>query len=148
MKKILIIEDQAPMAKILVKQYWKITPKYITTHEGYEQKFGHTTAALIIGDRALNKLSSVPYVYDLAEAWQLMTGLPFVFAVWAANKQLPSAFIHTFNETTGMGLKHIPEIIAANPFEAYNLHTYFTQNIDYRMDEAKMQGLQLFLEML
>jgi len=136
------------LAKILVKQYWKITPKYITAHEGYEQKVGHTTAALIIGDRALNKLSSVPYVYDLAEAWQLMTGLPFVFAVWAANKQLPSAFIHAFNETTGMGLKHIPEIIAANPFEAYNLHTYFTQNIDYRMDEAKMQGLQLFLEML
>ena len=90
----------------------------------------------------------MPYVYDLAEAWQVMTGLPFVFAVWAANKQLPAGFIHAFNETTGMGLMHIPEIVAANPFDAYNLQTYFTQNIDYRMDDAKMQGLQLFLEML
>lgn len=136
------------LAKILLKQYWKTSPKLLAAHEGYEQQFGGTTAALIIGDRALYRLSAVNYVYDLAEAWQQMTGLPFVFAVWAANKQLHPAFIHAFNETTGLGLKHIPEIVAANPFDAYNLHTYFTQNIDYRMDEAKMQGLKLFLEMI
>ncbi|MBK7347025.1 MAG: hypothetical protein IPI98_09010 [Chitinophagaceae bacterium] len=61
--------------------------------KGTRQKFGHTTAALIIGDRALNKLSSVPCVYDLAEAWQQTTGRPFVLPC-GSNVQLPSAFIH------------------------------------------------------
>lgn len=136
------------LAKILLKQYWKINPKFIPAHEGYEQKVSGHTAALIIGDRALYQLSSSRFHYDLAEAWQQMTGLPFVFAVWAANKKLPSEFVHAFNETTGLGLKHIPEIVAANPFEAYNLQTYFTSNIDYRLDEAKLEGLNLFLEML
>ena len=40
-------------------------------------------AVLVIGDRAM-KVPHEPFcrVVDLAEAWQGMTGLPFVFALW------------------------------------------------------------------
>ncbi len=42
-------------------------------------------AVLVIGDRAM-KVPDAPFhaVVDLAEAWQAMTGLPFVFALWVA----------------------------------------------------------------
>ena len=40
-------------------------------------------AVLVIGDRAM-KVPDAPFhsVVDLAEAWNALTGLPFVFALW------------------------------------------------------------------
>ena len=42
-------------------------------------------AVLVIGDRAM-KCPAEPFhlVVDMAEAWQTLTGLPFVFALWVA----------------------------------------------------------------
>src|SRR4051812_45479339 len=42
-------------------------------------------AVLVIGDRAMT-VPEAPFhsVVDLAEAWAVMTGLPFVFALWVA----------------------------------------------------------------
>ncbi|WP_300670220.1 menaquinone biosynthetic enzyme MqnA/MqnD family protein [Desulfoluna sp.] len=44
--------------------------------------------ALVIGDAALltDWQAEFPYVYDLGEEWKQMTGLPFVFAVWAIRR--------------------------------------------------------------
>ena len=44
-------------------------------------------AVLVIGDRAM-KVPHEPFheVVDLAEAWQTLTGLPFVFALWVARR--------------------------------------------------------------
>ncbi len=45
-------------------------------------------AVLAIGDDALKLLNTkrFPFIYDLAEEWFNLTGLPFVFALWAVNK--------------------------------------------------------------
>lgn len=138
----------AALVKILFKNYWKISPNYKDTQTGFEQQVKGNTAALIIGDRALEQAQRFHNVYDLAEAWQAMTGLPFVFAAWVSNKKLPEIFIQRFNAATGEGLKHIDEIVSQNPFTAYDLDTYYSQNIDYNLDAAKMEGMRLFLEML
>ena len=43
---------------------------------------------LVIGDRALaaSVKPPTPYVFDLSDWWVSLTGLPVVFAVWAANR--------------------------------------------------------------
>lgn len=53
-------------------------------------------ARLIIGDAALLLSSGAsdlareyPYAYDLGKAWKDWTGLPFVFAVWVAQRSAP-----------------------------------------------------------
>src|SRR5205823_5914425 len=49
-------------------------------------------ALLLIGDSALKARHGVPgktYIYDLGEVWQQWTGLPTVFALWIARKDLP-----------------------------------------------------------
>jgi chorismate dehydratase len=135
----------AALLRILLKKFWKIDPVMIDTSNGYQQNIKGTTAGLIIGDRALQQRQHSSYIYDLAEAWQAMTGLPFVFAAWVANKKLPPGFIHAFNETTGEGLKHLEEIVASLDYPAYDLHHYYTENIDYRLDEKKKEALALFL---
>lgn len=136
----------AALLKLLLKEYWHIDPKLTDTKEGYQQLIKGTTSGLVIGDRALKQRKASPYIYDLAEAWQQMTGLPFLFAAWVANKKLPGQFIDSFNEATGEGLKNLNEIVAANHFPEYNLDKYYGQNIDYRLDEQKLKAMELFLQ--
>ncbi len=64
-----------------------------------------TTAAVVIGDRALEQRKKSKYIYDLAACWIDMTGLPFVFAAWISNKKLPETFIEAFNNNKALGLR-------------------------------------------
>jgi len=138
----------AALLKILLKKYWKIDPELIDTSNGYQQNIKGSTAGLVIGDRALKQRKYSAYIYDLAEAWQQMTGLPFVFAAWIANKKLPENFVESFNKATAEGFAHIDEIVTATGFEAYDMKTYYRKNIDYHLDEKKLEALKLFLNYL
>lgn len=131
--------------RILIKEHWNISPRLLEGAPGYEERIQGTTAGLIIGDRALIQRKRSKYMYDLGSAWKEMTGLPFVFAAWVSNKVLPQTFIDSFNAATGEGFDHLEEIVAAHPFDAYDLHEYYTKNIDYRMDDQKRKALDLFL---
>lgn len=136
------------LAELLLRHYWKHPVEFIAATPGFEQQINGTTAAVVIGDRALSLQGKIEYIYDLADAWLQWTGLPFVFAAWIANKPLPSAFIDAFNEASAMGMEHIPEIVAAHPFPDYDLQHYFTNNVHYELTDEKKQGMQLFLQML
>jgi chorismate dehydratase len=138
----------AALLTILLKRHWKISPMLTDTSNGYQQNIKGTTAGLIIGDRALKQRRHSDYIFDLAEAWKQMTGLPFVFAAWVANKTLALPFINAFNKATSLGLSHISEIAASVDFPEYDLNKYYTQNIDYRLDDKKREALQLFLSYL
>lgn len=138
----------AALLKILLKEYWNIDPKITDTAAGFQQLIKGATAGLVIGDRALHQRNISVFKFDLAEAWQNMTGLPFVFAAWVANKKLPADFVNSFNQTTGEGLLHLDEIVSANNYPAYDLHTYYRENIDYRLDERKYEAMKLFLSKL
>jgi chorismate dehydratase len=136
------------LAQVLLKHYWKKDVVFLTAPENYMELIGDTTAGIIIGDRALEQLNHFPFIYDLAEHWKLYTGLPFIFAAWVANKELPEDFIRQFNEANAAGLTHLDEVIAENPYPVYDLHTYYKENIQYVLDKEKKKGLALFLEYL
>ena len=136
------------LLKILLKQYWKISPALIAAEAGYEEKINGTAAGLVIGDRAFAQRKKSTYMYDLAIAWNKMTGLPFLFAAWVSNKKLPADFIADFNKATSEGLNHIDEIVAQNKYEDYDLHQYYTENINYELDDKKREALTLFLRLL
>ena len=135
----------AALLQILLKEYWKINPIILKAEVGYEEKISGTRAGLVIGDRAFLQRKKNKYVFDLATVWQELTGKPFVFAAWVANKKLPEHFIKAFNTATGKGLQHIDEIVAAENYKEYDLQTYYTQNIDYNLDAEKLSALELFL---
>lgn len=137
------------LAQLLLKDFWKKDVQYIdATGEDFRKAIAGTTAGVVIGDRALEQRLQSKYVYDLGEAWKEHTGLPFVFAAWIANRQLPESFLKEFNEANGLGFKHLDAVIEANPFRPYNLKKYYTENIKYKFDEQKQEGLQLFLSKL
>ncbi len=136
------------LAKLLLDQYWKKEVEYKQATEHYIDYIQGTNAGVIIGDRALQQLNNFEYVYDLSAAWKDLTGLDFVFAAWVANKELPADFLTRFNTANAEGLRHMDAVIAENPFPYYDLHTYYTENIKFLLDENKKKGLTKFLELI
>lgn len=137
------------LARVLLKEYWKKDVELVdASGEDYRDLIEGTTAGVVIGDRALEQRLRSPYIYDLGEAWKAHTGLPFVFAAWIANKALPAEFMEAFNDANRSGLAHLDEVIAENPFPAYDLGTYYRNNISYDLTPEKRKGLSLFLQKL
>jgi chorismate dehydratase len=138
------------LLKILLRNYWKMNPLLLPSAAGYEQKIKGSTAALIIGDRAVGLNKQYPYVYDLGAIWTEMTQLPFVFAAWVSCKPLEARFIQQFNQALKNGIQHIPQLtyLLQSPHPDFDLKYYYTNNISYHLDEAKKKGLKLFLSYL
>ena len=136
------------LAQLLLEKYWKKNVVYKPASENYIEYINGVNAGVIIGDRALKQLHNFEYVYDLSAAWKSYTGLDFIFAAWVANKPLPEDFIKRFNAANAEGLKYLDEVIAGNPFPWYDLHTYYTDNIKFYLDEEKKKGLAKFLELI
>ncbi len=134
------------LLKILLKEFYKITPVLLPATPGYIVAISGTTAGLVIGDRAFALRKKFAHIYDLAEAWQQDTGLPFLFAAWVSNIELPEIFLHNFEEATSFGLSHLPAIAAEKAIPDYNLMKYYTENIDYELNAGKKEGMRLFLE--
>jgi len=136
------------LAKVLLKNFWKVSPELEDAKEDFRDHIKGTTAGVVIGDRAFEQRKQSAYVYDLAEAWIEMTGLPFVFAAWIANKKLPEDFIMRFNEGNKIGLQNMDKVVAENQYDKYDLNTYYTKNISYELTSEKRRGLEKFLELL
>jgi chorismate dehydratase len=136
------------LAKLLLREYWKINPVLIDTSSDFRSSIKGTTAGVVIGDRALEQRRHSPYIYDLGEAWKAHTGLPFVFAAWISNKKLPAEFVAEFNAANQSGLNHINEVVEENPNTVFDLKEYYTKYISYRLDAEKRKALQLFLDKL
>ena len=136
------------LLKVLLKEHWKISPELVAGSNNFEQQIDGTVAGLVIGDRALLQRGQHKYIYDLGFAWKELTGLPFVFAAWVSNKTLPQSFCDGFDEATASGLDHIEEIVAENPFAAFDLNNYYNNCIKFRIDLPMHEALTLFLSKL
>ncbi len=134
------------LLKVLLKNYWKKEVQFIQADADYITKINGTKAGLIIGDRAFEQLNRFEYIYDLAAEWKSFTGLPFVFAAWIANRNLPEEFVHDFNKACSIGFEHLDAIIKAQKYPHYDLKTYYTQNISYQLNAEKHKAIELFKE--
>lgn len=133
------------LLKVLLREYWGISPVLIAATENYEQQITGTTAGLVIGDRALEQRDQSKYTYDLGLAWKEMTGLPFVFAAWISNRPIDEDFVSRFEKAVYTGFNHLPEI-ARSHNSSFDLLNYYTNCISYRLDDQKKKGLDLFLK--
>ena len=74
------------LAMLLIRDHWKLPARAIAPDDPAE-----ADAAVVIGDRALKEPAPPGGDCDLAEHWNRMTGLPFVFAVWSFRRGEPRA---------------------------------------------------------
>ena len=136
------------LLKLLLKDYWNFNPVFINEEVGFEDKIKGKHAALVIGDRAFTMNLRYKFIYDLSAIWTEMTGLPFVFAAWVSNSQLPQDFINSFNKAIEKGLTNIDKALALEG-DSYpnckNPEDYLNNKISYNLDSQKKKGMELFL---
>jgi len=126
------------LARILLRDYWNRDVQVVTD--------GQADAYVEIGDRTFGKLMEHPYVYDLSLYWQKMTGLPFAFATWVANRHLTPSFVQLFNEALAFGLDNREALISELPKRLdFDYRKYLMENIDYRFDEGKKKAVAEYL---
>jgi len=139
------------LVQVLAKEFWGISPKWINAKAGYEDKIAGTTAGVIIGDRTFNLSKKYKYTYDLSEEWQKMTGLPFVFACWVANKKIDNQFLNSFNQALAIGVENIEQIVLTDQntqIKKQELLTYLKDDIAFNLDEKKREAITKFLAYL
>lgn len=134
------------LTQLLLEEFWQKQVEFVPAGIDFIEQIKGRTAGVIIGDRALLHLPNFAHRYDLSAVWQQHTGLPFVFAAWVANKDLPEDFIQEFDAANALGLQHLDEIAAANEIPYYDLRVYYKENVVYFLDEEKKKALSLFLD--
>lgn len=139
------------LVRIICKELWQKEVRYAKAFPGYESEIGGTTAGVIIGDRAIHLHQRFKYVYDLAEAWKTLTGLPFVFAAWVSCREIDPDFLQEFGQALQLGLDKREKLLEEYAYlnsEGFSVRNYLYQNIQYELTEEKQQGLELFLKKL
>jgi chorismate dehydratase len=135
------------LARVLLKNFWKVKPELITDATEYAASTDTQTAFVQIGDRTFGKKDQYPFVYDLAEEWQKFTGLPMTFAAWIANKPIPADFMQEFDQALKYGLDHRAELLKELPQRAdFDLEDYLMHKLDFDLTEDKKKALFLFLD--
>jgi chorismate dehydratase len=136
------------LAKLLFDKHWKKQPVFKPAGPDFLNQIQGSTAAVVIGDRALDQRRKSIFIYDLGEAWKEMTGLPFVFAAWISNKELDPGWVDRFSQANDFGLQNINRVIEQFPDAGFDLKEYYTRFLSYDLNDEKKKGLGLFLTML
>lgn len=136
------------LTRLLLKEYWKLTPELLPAQTGYIDSISGKTGGLVIGDRAIGLEERFPYVYDLGEVWMKHSNLPFVFAAWVSRTPLSQDFTKSFNAALKEGLDHIPELqlLLPSPRADFSVTDYFTHYISYELDADKRKAMERFLQ--
>jgi len=108
------------LLELLCRDVWHIKPKFAEARAEAQDLDALAAlpheAVLVIGDPALKLAAAGTYThrYDLGEEWKRWTGLPFVFAVWAATRVASPAAVQRGHaallESRAWGLAHLDEI--------------------------------------
>jgi chorismate dehydratase len=140
----------AALVRILLAERYGIEPEYRPARADLGAMLAAADAALLIGDPALAVPREQYVVLDLAGEWLELTGLPFVFAVWAARAEaaprIPAGIFAASLET---GLAQLDAIVdetaAETGLSEAVLRDYFTRNLSFRMGPAEQAGLAEYL---
>ena len=147
------------LAQLLLGERYGVQPEYYTCPPDLGLMMREADAAVLIGDAALRaNLHDGPRygldVHDLGTLWKEWTGLPFVFAVWAARRDylerepLITHQVHqAFLESKKISLEEVDKVAeqAAHweAFDAQTLAKYFT-TLDFSFGDAQLAAVAEF----
>ncbi len=108
--------------------------------------------AMLIGDPALD-FALAPHeheIWDLGAAWFELTGLPFVYAVWALRRGVENAELRRLlREARDFGLDTLDSIIRTRTEYDYDFRKdYLSWHIHYHLGSDEKRGLAKFMELL
>jgi chorismate dehydratase len=139
------------LARVILERKYGASPTLIRQPPDLEAMLHSADAALIIGDPALRiDPARLPYYsYDLGAEWVEMTGLPMVFAVWAARPGVGAASLaEVFRDSCRFGRERIEQIVASEAprreFPPALVREYLTRHIVHELEARDYEGMELF----
>jgi chorismate dehydratase len=149
------------LLELLCRDVWGVRPRCAQVRAEASDLDGLSRlphdAVLVIGDPALLLGARHDYAwrYDLGEEWKRWTGLPFVFALWAARRAADPAAVQRAHRallaSRAWGLQHL-DLLAETAAGACNVPRatcveYFT-GLDYALGSKHLGGLTDFFRRL
>jgi chorismate dehydratase len=152
------------LLELLFENVWKTKPVFVAgdaeASDLRDEGDSSIVARLVIGDAALMLgtgaiASPYEYVYDLGLEWKQWTGLPFVFAVWVAQRtadtQQALAVHASLIESRNWGLKHL-DVLAQQAHENTGVPlaacNEYLSGLDYGLSYPHLGGLTEFYRRL
>ena len=146
------------LAQMLLAQRYDVKASFEPAAPDLGAMLRSADAAVLIGDPALRATYEAPglglHVLDLGAAWREWTGLPMVFAVWAARRDYAAehpdqvaAVQRSFRASLTDSLERVEEVAARaavwEPFDAATLAVYF-RALDFRLGPRQLDGVREF----
>ncbi|MFF8607719.1 menaquinone biosynthetic enzyme MqnA/MqnD family protein [Streptomyces sp. NPDC015346] len=147
------------LAQLLLAERYGVRPDYYTCPPDLGLMMQEADAAVLIGDAALRaSLHDAPrlglQVHDLGLMWKEWTGMPFVFAVWAARKDFLAREPETVREvhqaflaSRDLSLVEVAKVAEQaarwESFDAELLERYF-RTLDFRFGPEQLAGVREF----
>jgi predicted solute-binding protein len=139
------------LSQVILSRKYGVEPAVQSMKPHLSAMLENNDAALIIGDAALVlEPAELPFhVLDLGAEWNQMTGLPMVFAVWAARGSFPTQDPRPFLDSMRYGLAHIDDIARSEHAKVgvteELARTYLENNIVFELGDREYAGLDLYL---
>jgi len=137
------------LAEVLLDHHFGLSVRMIDCEPG-----DRADAEVVIGDRALSAAPGPCGDYDLAGQWKAMTGLPFVFAVWAhrADHPDPAGLGRIVAGARDAGARGIGELAAIRApqiaISVERCREYLASVVHYDVGPRETEAMRLFERML
>lgn len=155
------------LLELLFDNVWHARPDFVPgdaeltdvahfANEEHDARLVIGDAALVLGSpRPTPHAPRYPFVYDLGAEWKRWTGLPFVFAVWVAQRSTSvdrALAVHaTLIESRAWGLQHLDQL-AERAARSSGVETgacrEYLSGLDYGLSYPHLAGLTNFFNRL
>lgn len=157
------------LLELLFVNVWKVRPEFVPGDAEFSDIAGFGDEAhdarLVIGDAALKLFDATapggdmhslyPHRADLGDVWKQWTGLPFVFAVWVAQRTSPVQDVLRAHEallaSRDWGLQHLDQLAeqaARTTAVPLDVCQVYLSGLDYRLGAPHLAGLTEFFRRL
>jgi chorismate dehydratase len=149
------------LARLILEQRAKVIPRYIDRAPDLGAMLAEADAAVLIGDVALQATLRAAsddgvVVTDLGAAWREWTGLPMVFAVWAARRSYFDShpdkvrFVaDAFGRSVAAAAEH-PEAVAQAAVDSAGLSLAdaerYYKALDFSLGPRQRDGIEAFTQ--
>lgn len=144
-------QSSSSLIRVIFNSFYGMHPDYVV--KDHKQNFFEgVDAGMIIGDAGLQYLcpnDDEYIIYDLGEIWTKKTGLPFVYAVLAVNREVElKENAELFVESKKIGKQKIDEI-CKNEHERIGIDfelckNYISNRIRYDLGSPEEEGIRKF----
>lgn len=148
------------LVKLLLAKAFGVRQRFLPAATETADRLPENIAGvLLIGDPALRARDQLPFTLDLGQGWKELTGLPFVFGLWAVRRDVyrrhreETHRLHrALLDSKRYSLARLDEICAAVcqrvGLDRDACAVYLKERLSFDLTPRHLEGLQLFFTQL